>query len=105
MSNRWLEIEPLAWDTLRRLVEAGDLDAIRYYFELGKGWLMNIEEAAHMLGVHKQTVRNWVRDHKINYVRLGTGKNTPIRFDPKDLEEFVSNQKNGIGWESGAGAS
>lgn len=105
MSRRWLDIEPLAWEKLERLIEAGNLDAIRYYFELGKGWLLNTEEAANVLGVHQQTIRNWAREGKIKSVRLGTGKNSPLRFDPGDLEEYVRKQKNGLGWEVGAGAS
>lgn len=99
MNDRWLDIEPKAWESLTRRVEAGDRDVLRLFFELRKKWLLNAQETADILGVSEQTVRNWVKAGEIKHVRFGWNKNSALRFDPEDIREFVRSRKLGLGWE------
>lgn len=50
--------------------------------------LMRIEEAAEYLGFAKQTLRNWVSDGRIPYVKIGRS----VRFRRSELDEWVEEQ-------------
>ena len=47
--------------------------------------LIRIVPAAQILGVSVPTVRLWVRQRRIPFVRLGTA----IRFSPQALDQFI----------------
>ena len=54
------------------------------------------EEAADYLGVHKDTLYRWaVQEGRIAYSRLGDGARAPIRFNKKDLDDFLLRQRIG----------
>ena len=53
--------------------------------------LMNIEETAAYLRLAPWTIRHWVCQKKIPYVRLGRS----VRFRRKDLERFVTQNLHG----------
>jgi transposase len=50
---------------------------------------LNIREAAEHVGVHYQTMRNWMASGKVAYTEFGSaepGKRRIIRIHPDDLE-------------------
>lgn len=50
---------------------------------------LNIRQAAEELGVHYQTVRNWIANGTLPYTQFGTarpGTRRIIRIHPDDLE-------------------
>ncbi|GAA0937999.1 helix-turn-helix domain-containing protein [Kribbella koreensis] len=47
--------------------------------------LFSVEQVADQLGLHVRTVRNYVRDGKLNAVRIGK----QYRISPGDLEAFT----------------
>lgn len=47
--------------------------------------LLNTEQAAGLLGVKRWTLRAWVSQRKVPFVKLGR----LVRFDPAALELFV----------------
>lgn len=53
--------------------------------------LMTVEEAASYLRLAPWTLRHWVCQKKIPYVRLGR----TVRFRRKDMERFVSQNVHG----------
>jgi excisionase family DNA binding protein len=55
------------------------------------GVLMTVEEAAAYLRLAPWTIRHWVCQKKIPYVRLGRS----VRFRRKDLERFVNQNLHG----------
>ena len=50
--------------------------------------LVRVPEAAHRLGVSVHTVRHWVREQKIPFVRLSR----VIRFSPRALQQFIDHK-------------
>ena len=47
---------------------------------------LTVDEVASLLRVHSQTVRRWVRDESIPYVRAGRR----IRFRRSDVQEWLA---------------
>jgi excisionase family DNA binding protein len=54
---------------------------------------MTIEEVAHLLNVHTNTVRQWNHRGLLNAYRLGPRGDR--RFTEKDVLEFLTNGANG----------
>ena len=51
--------------------------------------LLNVHEAAEILGVKPPTLYNWVSEGKITVVKVGR----LVKFDPQDIKEFVEKNK------------
>lgn len=49
---------------------------------------LSVAEAAETVGVHAQTIRNWIRSERLPMTRFGPGKGT-IRIHPEDLSEVA----------------
>lgn len=49
------------------------------------GALVDIKAAARALAVSPLTLRRWVRERRISYVRVGR----LVRFDPRALARFI----------------
>ena len=54
--------------------------------DVGAGPLLAVEEAATYLGIAIWTLRHWVSQRKISFVRLGR----LVRFRQADLDAFIS---------------
>ena len=50
------------------------------------GPLLPIQEAAAYLGIAVWTLRHWVSERKIPYVKMGS----LVRFRQRDLDEFIA---------------
>ena len=48
--------------------------------------LLGVKEAAHLLGISVKTLRDWIQDRKIDYVKAGTR----VMIRPETIREFVS---------------
>lgn len=57
--------------------------------------MMTIDEVAHLLNVHTNTVRQWNHRGLLNAYRLGPRGDR--RFTEKDVLEFLTNGNNGNG--------
>ncbi len=53
---------------------------------IGGGPLLSIPEAARYLGIAVWTLRHWVSERKIPYVKMGS----LVRFRQRDLDEFIA---------------
>ena len=53
---------------------------------VGVGPLLSVEEAATYLGIAAWTLRHWVSQRKISFVRLGR----LVRFRQADLDAYIS---------------
>jgi excisionase family DNA binding protein len=53
--------------------------------------LLSISEVSRLLAVSKITVRRLVNGGELPCIRLSKGG--PLRFDPKDLEKFISDHR------------
>lgn len=53
--------------------------------------LLKESQVAERLGVSMPTLRSW-RSRGIGpaYVKLGTGKKSPVRYDHRDLEQYIA---------------
>jgi excisionase family DNA binding protein len=49
--------------------------------------LLDIEQAAEVLGVHYGTLYRWAKARKVPCIRMGA---RVIRFDPRALERFLA---------------
>lgn len=47
--------------------------------------LLTVDDAAKVLGVHPVTVRKWIAERAIPFVRLGRA----VRFRPCDLAKYI----------------
>jgi excisionase family DNA binding protein len=50
--------------------------------------VFNVKDVAEYIGVHPQTIRNYVRKDKIPHKRMG-GKNSRILFSKKAIDEWI----------------
>ncbi len=91
----WAEMVPEALEALRMRIEAGDVDALRLFFDLEGESLMDAGEVALFFGVSEQTVRNWHHNGTLQGIKIGSTKNAPLRFDERDLHRFVEERRMG----------
>ena len=54
-----------------------------------EGWVNRESIAAH-LSVNTRTIDRWVRGGLIPFIKIGTGRNSPIRFRRSAVDEAVS---------------
>jgi hypothetical protein len=53
--------------------------------------LLNDEQAAEQLGVSPATLRSWrCRGIGPNFVKMGAGKKSPVRYSASDIEQFIA---------------
>jgi len=53
------------------------------------GRLLTVRETSERLGVHTRTVERLIARGDLAAVKLGRGRNSPVRVDERDLDEFV----------------
>jgi excisionase family DNA binding protein len=53
---------------------------------MGDGGLLSLPEGARRLGVSRHTVRAWIRQRRLPFVRLGRR----VLLDPADVERFIN---------------
>jgi excisionase family DNA binding protein len=56
---------------------------------MGTQWL-SVDDIAHELGVHPDTVRGWIRERKLRATKLGRD----YRIRREDLDKFISDRTN-----------
>jgi excisionase family DNA binding protein len=52
---------------------------------MGDGGLLSLPEAARRLGLSHHTMRAWVRQRRVPFVRLGRR----VLLDPRDVQRFI----------------
>ncbi len=55
------------------------------------GWLWTIENVAEFCQVKTSVVKYWLKNTDIPYIKIGK----KVRFDPKDIKSWISEQKQG----------
>jgi excisionase family DNA binding protein len=53
--------------------------------------LLNISQAAEMLGVNPETLRRWDREGRLKAIRIG--KRQDRRYKPEDLQKLIDVKK------------
>lgn len=48
--------------------------------------LLDVKAAAYLLGISVKTLRDWIQDRRIEYVKLGAR----VMFRPEAIRQFVS---------------
>ncbi|MGD2092366.1 MAG: helix-turn-helix domain-containing protein [Candidatus Aminicenantes bacterium] len=56
--------------------------------------LMSAEEVAEVLGVKPRTIFSWVTQNRIPYIKLGEGRKSLVKFNPKRLNQWLEEQSN-----------
>jgi excisionase family DNA binding protein len=51
--------------------------------------LLNVKEGAKVLNVSEHTLRQWIHQRRIPFVKLGKA----VRFDPEDLWKFIEENR------------
>jgi len=51
--------------------------------------LVSVDEGARMMGISKFTVRSWLRQARLSYIRLGRR----VMLDPRDIERFIESNR------------
>jgi excisionase family DNA binding protein len=52
--------------------------------------LYTIDKIAKIMSVHRETVKSWIQDEKLECIRIGY---RTIRIDQKQLNKFIRNKK------------
>jgi len=55
--------------------------------------LLTKRETAALLGISLNTLNVWVIRRKIPFLKLGKGKNAPVRFSWEEVEIWLKNTK------------
>ncbi len=61
--------------------------------ETNKEPLLDTEAAARLLNISRRTLEAWVRQRRVPYVKFGTAKNSPTRFQPAALRDWIEAQQ------------
>jgi excisionase family DNA binding protein len=61
--------------------------------------LLNVEQTARLLGISTWTIRAYIRDRKLNAVRIGRR----VLLEPSEIERFVEQSKSEILYPSQEG--
>jgi len=64
-----------------------DTNQIKQRIELNQ--LINISEGATLLCMSEATLRQWIHQRRIPFVKLGKA----VRFDPSDLQKFIEENR------------
>jgi excisionase family DNA binding protein len=56
--------------------------------------LLTIKEVASRLSLSVNTIRRWVLEDRIAYIKLGE-KNSSIRFEEKDIDALIESGRRG----------
>jgi excisionase family DNA binding protein len=56
--------------------------------------LLTIKEVANRLSLSVNTIRRWVLEDRIVYIKLGE-KNSSIRFEEKDIDALIESGRRG----------
>jgi excisionase family DNA binding protein len=51
--------------------------------------LLSAEKTAEVLGVKTSTIKKWVHEKKIPFVKFGAGKKSIVMFNPKRLNRWI----------------
>ena len=51
------------------------------------------KEMASILRISLNTLNFWIYRRQIPFIKLGTGKNAPVRFSIEEVEEWLKNLK------------
>ncbi|MFC1559174.1 helix-turn-helix domain-containing protein [Gemmatimonadota bacterium] len=97
----WLDMEPYALESLRDRISCGDVDALRLYFEMRRPALMDSEDVARILRVSEQTVRNMAYRGELQSVKIGSERNSPLRFEEDAVMELIESRRVGGNGEHG----
>jgi len=54
--------------------------------------LLNAGEVAEMLGTKQSTIKKWVFERKIPFVKFGPGKKSLVKFDPERINKWIEEQ-------------
>jgi len=76
------------------LMNFNGLNMIDVNQETGKGLFpvdefLTVEEVAKMYKLSPSTIRGYVFEKTIPYIKMGSGKKSPIRFNRNDLNEWI----------------
>ncbi len=56
--------------------------------------LLSADEVAEVLGVRPRTISSWVTKNRIPYIKLGEGRKSLVKFNPKRLNQWLEEQSN-----------
>lgn len=59
-------------------------------FPVGK--LLNVSEVAETLGISEHTIRGWVFQNKIPYIKFGTGRKSLVKFNPNAINKWIEDK-------------
>jgi excisionase family DNA binding protein len=51
--------------------------------------LLSADEVAEVLGVRPRTISSWVTKNRIPYIKLGEGRKSLVKFNPKRLNQWL----------------
>lgn len=51
--------------------------------------LVTVKEAVKETGLSERTVRRWMAENKLPFVRIGSSKNPPVRIRRRDLLALI----------------
>jgi excisionase family DNA binding protein len=54
--------------------------------------LLSADEVAEVLGVRPRTISSWVTQNRIPYIKLGEGRKSLVKFNPKRLNQWLEEQ-------------
>jgi excisionase family DNA binding protein len=54
--------------------------------------LLSAEKTAEVLGVKPSTIKKWVHEKKIPFVKFGEGKKSIVMFNPRRMNRWVEEQ-------------
>ena len=57
--------------------------------------LLTVAQAGEILTLHERTVRQWMADGRLPWVRLGDGKGAPVRIRKRDVLALIRPSSHG----------
>ena len=63
--------------------------------------LLTVEEVAQIVGVKPSTVKTWVHDRSIPFIKFGPGKKSPLRFNPESIQRWYEEKESHPGDDPG----
>jgi len=59
--------------------------------------LLTVEDVARIVGVKPSTVKTWVHERSIPFIKIGAGKRSPVRFNPESIQRWLEDQESSPG--------